>query len=587
MKLRLTLLLIIIQIFSCAYGQIGNDTLFIYNNILEKDNSLTLDDHKVIIEKAISYSKEEGLIYEELYFRGREIDYYFSTANYSHLLTLSLNFLEDVEENMKSYKHDDKWTRLHIDALYNLGIAFVFQGNFIKGTELFHKTTELYPNNVYAKAKSYNGLGIISANKSAWDKAYSYFSECLDLYQQLNEKNGIFKTHSNIGLLYLSQDKYQESLSSFLKAHQVVVEMEDTGEKQINANYFIAMAYSGMENYTMANTFFVEAINIAKEKQYKRLLCFSQFNYAKSLFKQGSYNLAEKESKLSLQYFTESGMIQMEAETMMLLANIYEAKKNYQLALDYQKQYADKLNKFLKTEKEENMQKLESSIEDYKLQNKIIDFELTKANLSYRNLQIGVLAGVAIILLIVLIILLRKFFIQRKTNTSVMEHLEEIKRNNIERVKTIEEHMNNELNVKNKELLSNSLLFLRLNSMTSTIMEKIEILKKSVSKPNDKILLYEVENLISDLALDKDWGEFELYFLQTDNDFFNKLSERFPSLSPAEKRMCVLFSLDLKNKEIATLMQKSHQSISMAKIRIKRKINVESNEELVNLLNGL
>lgn len=587
MKLRLTLLLIIIQIFSCAYGQIGNDTLFIYNNILEKDNSLTLDDHKVIIEKAISYSKEEGLIYEELYFRGREIDYYFSTANYSHLLTLSLNFLEDVEENMKSYKHDEKWTRLHIDALYNLGIAFVFQGNFIKGTELFHKTTELYPNNVYAKAKSYNGLGIISANKSAWDKAYSYFSECLDLYQQLNEKNGIFKTHSNIGLLYLSQDKYQESLSSFLKAHQVVVEMEDTGEKQINANYFIAMAYSGMENYTMANTFFVEAINIAKEKQYKRLLCFSQFNYAKSLFKQGSYNLAEKESKLSLQYFTESGMIQMEAETMMLLANIYEAKKNYQLALDYQKQYADKLNKFLKTEKEENMQKLESSIEDYKLQNKIIDFELTKANLSYRNLQIGVLAGVAIILLIVLIIILRKFFIQRKTNTSVMEHLEEIKRNNIERVKTIEEHMNNELNVKNKELLSNSLLFLRLNSMTSTIMEKIEILKKSVSKPNDKILLYEVENLISDLALDKDWGEFELYFLQTDNDFFNKLSERFPSLSPAEKRMCVLFSLDLKNKEIATLMQKSHQSISMAKIRIKRKINVESNEELVNLLNGL
>lgn len=65
-KQRLALLLIILQGCLSAYGQMSNDTLFIYNNILEKDNSLTLDNHKVIIEKAIAYSKNHELIYEEL-----------------------------------------------------------------------------------------------------------------------------------------------------------------------------------------------------------------------------------------------------------------------------------------------------------------------------------------------------------------------------------------------------------------------------------------------------------------------------------------------------------------------------------------
>jgi len=587
---RIKIIILILTIQGCLslYGQISNDTLYIYNNLLEHDSSLTLDDHKVIIEKAIAYSKAHRLIYEELYFRSKEINYNYSIANYSSLSELTHSLLSDVEANMtKANKTSEKWIRLHIDALYNEGISYVFEGDYIKGTEAFHKISILYSENSYGLGKANNGLGIVSANKNAWERSYDFFSKALELFQSLGEQEYIFIVYSNIGLLYLSQNKYQESLSNFLKAHQIVLEMEASGEKQINANYYIAMAYSGMGNYAMANNFFTEAIKIAKAKRYIRMLCFAQYNYARNLFNEGNYSKAEQETIISLQYFTENKFSSMEAEVLALLANIYEKKSNYRLALDYQKQYTDKLNKFLKTEKEENMKKLESSIENYKLQNKIIDLELNKAKLSYRNLLITVLIAVASVLFIGLLILSRKFFIQRKTSDTAIQHIEELNQGNKERVKSIEERMNKELNVKNKELLSNSLLFLRLSSVSSTIMEKIGMLKKSVSKPKDKIMLYEVESLISELALDKNCGEFELYFQQIDSDFFNRLSERFPLLSPSEKRMCVFFSLDLKNKEIATLMQKSHQSVSMAKIRIKRKLNVESNEELVSLLNSL
>lgn len=579
------LLIFISRLF--VYGESKADSLALYINAVE-DDLFTLDEQKEVIEQAISFCQRNDYLYEELYFKEKEIIYYHSTANYGYLSDLSNDLLEQIEDHIKDQKGDKRWERLHIDILYDVGNSLVLQSNFSKGTEVFHQIITLYPENLYALAKANNGLGIISANKGVWDKALHYFTQSLDMFTQLNEQSGIFKSYSNIGLLYLSQNNFQESLSNFLKAHQVVIETGNTGEKQIYANYYIAMAYSGIGNYEQANAFFNEAIKIAKEKQHRRLLCFSQFNYAKNLFNQGNYTQAKKEAELSLQYFTESSFTAMKAEALSLLAKIYEKGGDYKAALDFQNQYAEMLNEFLKTEKEENLKKLENSIEGYKLQNKIIDLELTKAKLSYRNLLISILVLISILLLSGLIILSRKFFLQRKLNDSTMQHMEDIKEKNKERVKSIEEHMSQELDVKNKELLSNSLLFLRLSNVASMIMEKLTALKKGVSfKPKDKVLVYEIENLVSELALDKDWGEFEIYFQQIDNEFLNKLSDKFPSLSPTEKRMCVLFRLDLKNREIATLMQKTHQSVSMAKIRIKRKLNVESNEELVSLLNSL
>ena len=587
-KVVLFSLFLFIFFAELSYGQIVDDTLSIYANILENDDRLTLDSQKAYIEKAISYSKRNNYIYEELYFREKEIKYFFSIADYSNLSTLSNELLKDVEANFGQGSTKQKWQDLHVDALYNIGITHVFIEDYNQGAEALHKISTLYVGDSLALAKVNNGLGIISAQKSAWDTALNYFNISLDLYISQNDNDGIYKTYSNIGLIYLSQNNYKESLSNFLKAHQIVVEMGNTGEKQIYANHYMAMAYSGMENYEMANQFFVEAIKIAEEKRYKRLLCFSQFNYAKNLYKQGNYFQSEIEGKKSLQYFEDSRMNSMVAETLELLALVHEEKGEFGAAYKYQKQYIEMLKSFLKVEKEENLKKLETSLEGYKLQNKIIDLELTKAKISYRNLLICILVVISVLLFTGLIILSRRFFLQRRINDTAMQSIDEMKSKNKERVEAIKERLSHEIGAKNKELLTNALLFLRLSSVSSAISEKLEILKKGMPfKPKEKILICEMENLVSELSLDKDWGEFEIYFEQIDSDFFAKLSDKYPSLSPNEKRMCALFSLDMNNKDIATLMQKSLQSVSMAKIRIKRKLNIEANEELVKLLNSL
>ena len=183
------------------------------------------------------------------------------------------------------------------------------------------------------------------------------------------------------------------------------------------------------------------------------------------------------------------------------------------------------------------------------------------------------------------IILYRRFFRFKKTNRATLKKMEENNRQNRERATTLEKHLNSEIGSKNQTLLSNSLLFLRISNIATNILENLQQLKKSGNlQAKDKLLLYETEHMVEELDMNRNWEEFELYFQQTAGDFFSRLSLSFPALSPYEKRICALFSLNLSNKEIAILMDRSLQSISMAKTRIKRKMKVESDQEFIEAL---
>jgi DNA-binding CsgD family transcriptional regulator len=70
-------------------------------------------------------------------------------------------------------------------------------------------------------------------------------------------------------------------------------------------------------------------------------------------------------------------------------------------------------------------------------------------------------------------------------------------------------------------------------------------------------------------------------------NFIQKLSENFPSLTEKEKRLCVMLKLDLSSKEIATLNDISEHAVMMARYRMRKKMNMNSEENLVDFLQKL
>ena len=81
------------------------------------------------------------------------------------------------------------------------------------------------------------------------------------------------------------------------------------------------------------------------------------------------------------------------------------------------------------------------------------------------------------------------------------------------------------------------------------------------------------------------WTEFETYFTKVHPDFYKKLSQQFPDLTPNEKKLCAFLKLNLSTKEISAITYQSVNSIMVSRTRLRKKLNIQGEE--TNLTNFL
>ncbi|HPE42711.1 MAG TPA: LuxR C-terminal-related transcriptional regulator, partial [Bacteroidales bacterium] len=79
------------------------------------------------------------------------------------------------------------------------------------------------------------------------------------------------------------------------------------------------------------------------------------------------------------------------------------------------------------------------------------------------------------------------------------------------------------------------------------------------------------------------YGQIE----QVHRDFLQKLETSFPDLTDNEKRLAAMLRLSLPGKEIATLMNISPKSVEIARYRLKKKLGLSKDENLINFINNL
>ncbi len=105
-------------------------------------------------------------------------------------------------------------------------------------------------------------------------------------------------------------------------------------------------------------------------------------------------------------------------------------------------------------------------------------------------------------------------------------------------------------------------------------------------KENQKI----IQDVIRDLLLNssKDvWKEFEVRFQEVHSDFYDNLNKRFPDLTPNEKKICAFLRLNMSTKDISAITYQSLRSINMARFRLRKKIGLDTDENLVTFLSHI
>ena len=80
------------------------------------------------------------------------------------------------------------------------------------------------------------------------------------------------------------------------------------------------------------------------------------------------------------------------------------------------------------------------------------------------------------------------------------------------------------------------------------------------------------------------WEQFQHNFDLIHENFFRKLKEKYPALTPADLRLSALLRLNYSSKEIARMLNLTPRGVEAARYRLRKKLALESEENLVEFM---
>ena len=131
---------------------------------------------------------------------------------------------------------------------------------------------------------------------------------------------------------------------------------------------------------------------------------------------------------------------------------------------------------------------------------------------------------------------------------------------------------------KSKELAASTMSMIRKNELLTTIKNELNSLQ-------DKAQIKPVINIIDkSLKQNHDWEFFQEAFNNADSGFLKKIHTVHPSLTPNDLKLCAYLRLNLSSKEIAPLLNISSRSVEIKRYRLRKKLKLSHEENLVNYI---
>ena len=127
-----------------------------------------------------------------------------------------------------------------------------------------------------------------------------------------------------------------------------------------------------------------------------------------------------------------------------------------------------------------------------------------------------------------------------------------------------------ELELRNREITAKSIGKMQSNEMLNDIIEKLSEMEEHPEKNVLPSAIRDLKTLV-DADAKKD---FDLHFVQMHPDFYQKLLADFPKLTQNELRLCAFIKSNLSMKEIAAINGISADSVKTARKRLRKSLNL-------------
>ena len=219
-----------------------------------------------------------------------------------------------------------------------------------------------------------------------------------------------------------------------------------------------------------------------------------------------------------------------------------------------------------------NIEEKAVNVEREKIESSFRDKEQT-LELENNKKRLNLVSAILVLLIITSVLL---FLIIRYKNNLYKEKLEN------DLVASRENELKLELELKNKELISKSLLETERTELYKNITDE---LREIASTEDTNLLKQSLNNVIFRLSRNQsstNWDEFSLRFTNVYDSFYEKLQNLHPLLNHNDKRLCALIKLNLSSKEIADITKTSIKSVENSRTRLRKKLGLTNTKTELN-----
>jgi len=389
-------------------------------------------------------------------------------------------------------------------------------------------------------ARTYSILGKQYENKDTYDLSFKYQQLALRLYEKLNDSLGMAKVYNDIGSILEHKLQYNEALTYFNLALKINRKINNhLGQIGNINNIGDFFRKTGDLKQSISTT--IQAKNLAVKLKNKRAMASAYHNLAQAYKLMGN---------------TDSAYFYSEARSK-IYNEVFKEENNKQINL---------LQTFFDVERKDH---------------EIFQLKVDK--------RINMIYAYAALLICILLILLAYSIVSKQRLKSKNDKIIfETQTNFIEaelKNKLSEQHkLNDELELKSKELTSHTLQIIQKNQFLEDLKSKLNLIIKSDRRDQRKEIKHVISLIDINSDKDKNWDDFRMVFEQVHTNFFSNLENYSQSLTQADLRLLALFKMNLNSADIATMIGISQDSLRTSRYRLRQKLHIPAGETLIDFI---
>jgi len=157
-----------------------------------------------------------------------------------------------------------------------------------------------------------------------------------------------------------------------------------------------------------------------------------------------------------------------------------------------------------------------------------------------------------------------------------IKHLSEEKRLSRE----MQYKLTGELEAQEREISSYLLILSQKNELIRYLEKNISKLDSLNTQYRQKKISEMMQKISQNNTSDMDWEMFKVQFEKLYPGFYDNIETKHPNLTVNDLKLCTFLKLNLSSKEIAGLIKISPKSVEVARVRLRKKLNLPRSQTL-------